>query len=129
MGDIEFKSSPEFSLGMEIELQLLNPDTLQLVDGILPLLAQHPENSWIQPECNQAMVEIASQVCSNIPELEANIFAILRDLKARCQQSMLRSLCLYHPDSQISESAKYIWLSGRFNDDLCASDSCRNAIG
>ncbi|MBD2496582.1 YbdK family carboxylate-amine ligase [Nostoc sp. FACHB-280] len=85
MGDMEFKSSPEFSLGMEIELQLLNPDTLQLVDGILPLLAQNPENSWIQPECNQAMVEIASQVCSNIPELEANIVAILRDLKTRCQ--------------------------------------------
>ncbi|WP_242051587.1 YbdK family carboxylate-amine ligase [Nostoc sp. FACHB-280] len=82
---MEFKSSPEFSLGMEIELQLLNPDTLQLVDGILPLLAQNPENSWIQPECNQAMVEIASQVCSNIPELEANIVAILRDLKTRCQ--------------------------------------------
>jgi carboxylate-amine ligase len=86
MGDIEFKSSPKFSLGMEIELQLLNPDTLQLVDGILPLLAQNPENYWIQPECNQAMVEIASQVCSNIPELEANIVAILRDLKTRCQQ-------------------------------------------
>ncbi|WP_414753977.1 YbdK family carboxylate-amine ligase [Anabaena sp. CCY 9910] len=85
MGDIEFKSSPEFSLGMEIELQLLNPDTLQLVDGISPLLAQTPENSWIQPEFNQAMVEIASQVCSNIPELEANIVAILRDLKTRCQ--------------------------------------------
>jgi glutamate---cysteine ligase / carboxylate-amine ligase len=83
---MEFKSSPEFSLGMEIELQLLNPDTLQLVDGILPLLAQAPENSWLQPECNQAMVEIASQVCSNIPELEANIVAILRELKARCQE-------------------------------------------
>ncbi|BAZ29317.1 hypothetical protein NIES4074_17600 [Cylindrospermum sp. NIES-4074] len=86
MGDMEFKSSPEFSLGMEIELQLLNPDTLQLVDGVLPLLAQAPESSFVQAEFNQATVEIASQVCSNIPELEANIFAILRHLKARCQE-------------------------------------------
>ncbi|WP_066380960.1 YbdK family carboxylate-amine ligase [Anabaena sp. 4-3] len=86
MADLAFQSSPEFSLGMEIELQLLNPDTLKLVDGILPLLAQAPENPRIQPEFNQAMVEIASQVCSNIPELEANILAILRDLKARCQE-------------------------------------------
>src|SRR5689334_12993939 len=86
MSDLEFKSSPEFSLGMEIELQLLNPDTLQLVDGILPLLAQVPENSFLQPEYNQAMVEIASKVCSNIPELEANIFSILYHLKARCQE-------------------------------------------
>ncbi|MBD2564806.1 MULTISPECIES: carboxylate-amine ligase [Nostoc] len=86
MGDIEFKSSPEFSLGMEIELQLLNSDTLQLVDGILPLLEQAPENSLIQAEFNQAMVEVASKVCSNIPELEANIVSILCNLKARCQE-------------------------------------------
>lgn len=86
MGDIEFKSSPEFSLGMEIELQLLNPDTLQLVDGIIPLLEQANENSFVQAEFNQATVEIASQVCSNIPELETNILAILCHLKARCQE-------------------------------------------
>ncbi|MFS0517233.1 YbdK family carboxylate-amine ligase [Nostoc sp. UIC 10607] len=86
MGDIEFKSSPEFSLGMEIELQLLNSDTLQLVDGILPLLEQAPENSLIQAEFNQAMVEVASKVCSNIPELEANIVSTLCNLKARCQE-------------------------------------------
>jgi carboxylate-amine ligase len=86
MADLQFKSCPQFSLGMEIELQLLNSDTLQLVDGILPLLAQVPENSWMQAEFNQAMVEITSEVCSNIPELEANILAILHDLKARCQE-------------------------------------------
>lgn len=83
---MEFKSSPEFSLGMEIELQLLNPDTLQLVDGILPLLAQAPTNFCVQAEFNQAMVEITSKVCANIPELEANIVAMLSDLKARCQE-------------------------------------------
>ncbi len=85
MTGIEFKSSPEFSLGMEIELQLLNPHTLELVDGILPLLAQEPENPCIQPEFKQASVEISSQVCRNIHELEANILANLCYLKAKCQ--------------------------------------------
>ncbi|MEA5515681.1 carboxylate-amine ligase [Nodularia sp. UHCC 0506] len=85
MTGIEFKSSPEFSLGMEIELQLLNPHTLELVDGILPLLAQDADNSYLQPEFKQASVEISSQICRNIHELEANIWDILCQLKTRCQ--------------------------------------------
>ncbi|MDB9448083.1 carboxylate-amine ligase [Anabaena sp. CS-542/02] len=84
-GIIEFKSSSEFSLGMEIELQLLNPYTLQLVDGILPLLAHIPKNSCIQPEFQQASVEISSRVCHNIHELETDILAILSHLKLQCQ--------------------------------------------
>ncbi|CEJ46333.1 carboxylate-amine ligase [Umezakia ovalisporum] len=85
MTGMEFKSSPRFSLGMEIELQLLNPNTLQLVDGILPLLAQEPQNSLIQPEFNQASVEITSPVCGDVYELEANILDILSRLKGKCQ--------------------------------------------
>lgn len=85
MTGIEFNSSPQFSLGMEIELQLLNPNTLQLVDGILPLLAEDGENSFIQPEFNQASVEIFSPVCGNIHELETSILAILSRLKTKCQ--------------------------------------------
>jgi carboxylate-amine ligase len=92
MTGIEFNSSPEFSLGMEIELQLLDPHTLQLVDGILPLLAREPENSSIQPEFNQAMVEIASHVCPTISALEADIVAILKNLTAKCQ-SLGMTIC------------------------------------
>lgn len=86
MCDLEFKSSPQFSLGMEIELQLLNPQTLKLVDGILPLLELSPQSRFIQTEFNQSTVEINSPVCLNIPELEINILAILQDLKSRCQK-------------------------------------------
>ncbi|TAE61579.1 MAG: YbdK family carboxylate-amine ligase [Nostocales cyanobacterium] len=86
MSDLQFKSSPQFSLGMEIELQLLDPETLQLVDGILPLLELKPQNPFIQAEFNQATVEINSPVCLNIPELEIHILEIIRDLKSRCQK-------------------------------------------
>ncbi|MDJ0735118.1 MAG: YbdK family carboxylate-amine ligase [Nostocaceae cyanobacterium] len=86
MKDIEFKSSPTASVGMEIELQLLNPQTLKLVDGILPILEQDPDYAFIKPEFNQATVEIISKVCEDIPELEADIFSVLRNLKARCDK-------------------------------------------
>ena len=81
---MEFKGSSEFSLGMEIELQLLNSQTLELTDGIIPLLAKLPQNSGITAEFNQAMVEINSKVCFNLPELEADILTKLRDVKTQC---------------------------------------------
>lgn len=84
MRDLEFQGCSEFSLGMEMELQLLNPHTLELVDGILPLLAQEQEDSYIQPEFQQAAVEVTSQVCRNVQELEGNILHILSQLQRKC---------------------------------------------
>ncbi len=86
MKSIEFNSSPTASVGMEIELQLLNPHTWELVDGIVPILEQDPNYALIKPEFNQATVEIVSQVCKDIPDLETNIFSILKTLKARCDK-------------------------------------------
>jgi carboxylate-amine ligase len=71
---------------MEIELQLLDPNTLDLVDGILPLMTSYPEHPFTKPEYNQATVEINSKVCSNIRELEADTFSILSTLQARCEE-------------------------------------------
>ena len=92
MKDIVFKSSPRSSVGMEIELQLLNPQNWQLVAGILPILEQDANYPLIKPEFNQAMVEIVSQVCRDISELESNIFSVFRTLKSRCDHLGM-SLC------------------------------------
>ena len=83
---MKFKGSPHSTLGMEIELQLLDPKTLDLVDGILPLMEFYPHHPFTKPEYNQATVEINSKVCSNIEELETNVFLILTNLQARCEE-------------------------------------------
>ena len=83
---MKFKGSPYSTLGMEIELQLLDPKTLDLVDGILPLMASYPQQPSIKPEYNQATVEINSKVCSNIEELETDMFSVLTNLQARCEE-------------------------------------------
>jgi carboxylate-amine ligase len=83
---MKFKGCPNSTLGMEIELQLLDSNTLDLVDGILPLMASCPEHPFTKPEYNQATVEINSKVCANIKELEANTFSILSTLQARCEE-------------------------------------------
>ncbi len=89
---MEFKSSPNSTIGMEIELQLLDPKTLDLVDGISPLMESYPQHPFTKPEYNQATVEINSQVCSNIEELKTNIFSVLTTLQARCEELRM-TLC------------------------------------
>jgi carboxylate-amine ligase len=82
---MEFKGSPTSSIGIEIELQLLDSDTLDLIDGILPLLASYPDHPALKPEFNQSTVEINSKPCENIRELESDFDSILSALQARCQ--------------------------------------------
>jgi carboxylate-amine ligase len=89
---MEFKGSPSSTIGIEIELQLLDADTLDLTDGILPLLASQPQRPTIKSEYNQSTVEINSKPCENIRELELDIASTLTVLKTRCQDLGM-SLC------------------------------------
>jgi carboxylate-amine ligase len=82
---MEFQASSSPSLGLELELQLLDSHSLGLVNGILPLLQVCVDNPLIKPEFNQATVEINSRVCANVAELQADLLSTLRFLKTRCQ--------------------------------------------
>lgn len=82
---MEFKSSPTSSIGIEIELQLLDSDTLDLIDGIIPLLASQPDHPALKPEFNQSTVEINSKPCETIHELEADVTSILATLQGWCR--------------------------------------------
>ena len=90
--EMKFQGSPQSTLGMEIELQLLDSQTLDLVDGILPLMESYHQQPFTKPEYNQATVEINSPVCSNIQELEAKMFSLLSNLQVRCEELGM-SLC------------------------------------
>lgn len=70
---MEFKPSAPSSIGAEIELQLLDRNSLDLVDGILPLLDICPDTSYIKPEYIQFTVEVASKVCHGSQELEEHL--------------------------------------------------------
>jgi carboxylate-amine ligase len=89
---IEFKACAVATLGIEIEFQLLDPSTLDLVDGISALLKNHPETPDIKPELTQCSVEINSKICANIRELEADVISVVKRLKERCESSGM-ALC------------------------------------
>lgn len=68
---IQFHPSPSFTVGLEMEFQLVDPDSQDLVDGILPLLRECADVPSIKPEFIQNTVEVASSPARNLTELEA----------------------------------------------------------
>jgi gamma-glutamyl:cysteine ligase YbdK (ATP-grasp superfamily) len=46
---MKFNSSPKPSVGVEWELQLLDSETLDLSNGIVPLLEFFPEATFVKP--------------------------------------------------------------------------------
>ncbi|MGR8935449.1 MAG: carboxylate-amine ligase [Gammaproteobacteria bacterium] len=89
---LEFKPCADTTLGIEIEFQLLEPFTLDLTDGIAPLLDSYPDTLGIKPELTQCTVEINSKVCADIRELESDVLARVKALKQRCE-SLGMALC------------------------------------
>ncbi|MCP9927529.1 YbdK family carboxylate-amine ligase [Cyanobium sp. CH-040] len=77
---MDFTPSPAFSVGMELELQLLDPHTLNLTDAVLPLLATYPDQSFVKPEFLQNTVEVVSPVTADLSELETSLRTLLREL-------------------------------------------------
>jgi carboxylate-amine ligase len=82
---LDFKPSASPSIGIEIELQLLDPVTYDLVDGILPLMELCSDNPYIVPEWNQATVEINSKICNDINELEQDVLFHVSTVRQRCR--------------------------------------------
>ncbi|BBA32682.1 carboxylate-amine ligase Nhal_1372 [Methylocaldum marinum] len=81
---LEFAGSKYPTVGIEIEFQLLDPVSFDLVDGILPLLRNYPAEPRVKPEFTQCTVEINSSVCTDIDELRSDITGLTKELKRRC---------------------------------------------
>lgn len=89
---MEFTPSAGSTLGVEMELQLLDAETLDLRDEILPLLESLAETSHVKPEVTQNTVEVVSKVCRNTVELEQHLTAVSLELLDKSRQLGLR-LC------------------------------------
>lgn len=92
MTALDFIASEPFTLGVELELQLLDQHSLDLVDGIIPLLEIYPDNLYVKPEFIQNTVEIATRICKSAAEVEADLQRIALELRENALQIGMR-LC------------------------------------
>ncbi|MDJ0917400.1 MAG: YbdK family carboxylate-amine ligase [Woeseiaceae bacterium] len=89
---MKFESSKDPSVGVEWELQLLDPETLDLVDSIMPLMEFFPSAKFVKPEYIQSCVELNTGVCQTSEEAVRDIQETLRRTLRRCDELRI-SLC------------------------------------
>jgi carboxylate-amine ligase len=89
---MEFKATNPFSIGMELELQLVDRRTLNLADRILPLMELYPHSPYVKPEFFQTSVEIASKVCDSSSALQSHVTSLVSELSTGCRKLGI-SLC------------------------------------
>lgn len=80
MKPLVFRKSAPFTLGVEVELQLLDPTTLDLTPQSQPLLDKVPESNKekIKSELIQSMVEITTSICADMTAVEEDLGSVCR---------------------------------------------------
>jgi carboxylate-amine ligase len=84
-----FKSSQECSLGIELELQIVNPHTGNLVGRAKELIRSLSDNIYsqqIKPELTQSMIEVNSMVHLDAAALYAELIQIKKFMNERANQ-------------------------------------------
>lgn len=84
MGKLEFNSNSAHSIGVELELGIVDAETQALSSAsneILEQLSDNPKDEF-KHELMQSCVEIVSGVCANVSEARADLSSKLRRLEA-----------------------------------------------
>ena len=81
---MEFNGCSQPTVGVEWELQLVDLVTLDLFDGILPLMEFFPDTDFVKPEYIQSCVELTSCVAKTSDTAVAHIGQSLAKILQRC---------------------------------------------
>jgi carboxylate-amine ligase len=78
-----------FTLGVEEEFQIVNPQTMELRSHVSELLAAaSPEmGEQVKPELHQSIVEIGTKICENVDELRDEMLRIRGELVAAADRA------------------------------------------
>ncbi len=98
---IPFRSSPRPTLGVELEVQILDPDTMNLTSGSLDILGRVGDHPKIKQELTQSTLEVITGICENVPEARADLAATLAEVFAIGDEVGLGfALAATHPFAQ-----------------------------
>jgi carboxylate-amine ligase len=115
MTKLNFTSNPSHTLGVELELALVDRETGALSSSIQSVLSglEPPILNWCKPELMQCCVEVITDVCHTVDEVEADLRAKLVAVQNAADRS---EVSLWwgstHPfslwrDQQITASERY----------------------
>src|SRR5689334_4107985 len=81
-----------FTIGVEEEFQIIDPDSCELRSHVSELLtASAPSlGDQIKPELHQSIVEVGTRICADVTELEHEVCRIRRQLSQSAESVGLR---------------------------------------
>jgi carboxylate-amine ligase len=82
-------SGPDFTIGVEEELMIVDAETLDLVNAIESLLDDSPQGA-IKPELMESVLEIATEPCRSSAEAGAQLIALRRQVREAAADRGLR---------------------------------------
>jgi len=94
---IPFQKSEPYSIGVELEFQLISTNGYDLTPKAPDILKQVPERykNNFKPEFIQSMLEVVTGVCSNISEISSS----LKELCKILETFTLQMECMFHSTS------------------------------
>ncbi|CEG60618.1 carboxylate-amine ligase [Legionella micdadei] len=117
--DIQFLSNGFLTLGVEIELQLIDSETLNLSSKSEEVLNATADLPKIKPEFYLSTIEVTTDKCNTVKQVEDDLYNSLSDLQwATKDLGILFASTGSHPfskyaDWQISPTARYLDLIDR----------------
>ncbi len=88
MGKLAFRSNEYPTLGVEVELGLVDVHTMALTDSIEPLLKllDPGDTNWCKPELMQCCVEVNTTVCQNVGQAVEDLRGKLVEVESAADQ-------------------------------------------
>ncbi len=81
---ITFNPSPSPSLGVEVELQLVDQSTRQLTPLGPEVLRALEGNPHVKPELLQSTIELNTGVCADVKEVQRDLESVLVEVRSVC---------------------------------------------
>lgn len=101
---LEFAPSEPFTLGVEVELQIVDRDTLDLSPKATQLLARWSGRKTVQPEIFQSMLELNTGVCANADEADRDLRSTAEPLLSLAEAQGVRFIASgTHPTARYQE--------------------------
>jgi carboxylate-amine ligase len=105
---LEFAKSELYSLGVEIELQIVDRQTLELAPKASELLSRWEGSNKIQPEIFQSMIELSTGICMTPSDAENDLRGTAKKLLPLARALGIRFISTgTHPTARYSDRKVY----------------------
>ena len=113
-GRIFFNSSPNPTIGVEVELQILDNRTLELASGAGDILSEFKGSLHVKEELLDSIIEINTGICNNVDEVVSDLTNYIQkaSIIAEAKNYSLASIAT-HPFSKwkeqsVTQSERYL---------------------